>query len=99
MASKKRQSYTEEQRSEVLDLVRTSGKPASQIARELGLSKSTVYSWMHLARVDGIAPTLSDDERAELVKLRDENKRLRQERDFLKKCATFFATETPRNSR
>lgn len=99
MGSKKRRRFTEEQRGEVLELIRSSGKPAAQIARELGLSKSSIYSWMKQARVDGIAPTLSEDERVELMKLREENKRLRQERDFLKKCATFFAADAPQNSR
>lgn len=84
MGSKKRRSFTEKQRAEVIDLIRSSGKPAAQIARELGISKSAIYSWMQTARVDGIAPSLSADEKAELLKLRAENKRLRQERDFFK---------------
>jgi transposase len=37
---------------------------------------------------------LGIDERAELKVLRDENRRLRMERDFLKKAAAWFASES-----
>jgi transposase len=38
--------------------------------------------------------TLSNDERAELKRLREENRILRMERDFAKKAAVFFAKES-----
>jgi transposase len=39
-------------------------------------------------------PTGSESPEAELRRLRRENERLRQERDFLKKAAAFFAKES-----
>jgi transposase-like protein len=47
------------------------------------------------AAVDaGEAAGLTTDERAELVRLRRENRTLRMEREILKRAAVFFATET-----
>ena len=37
---------------------------------------------------------LTSEEKAELARLRKENKRLRQEREILKKAAAWFAQET-----
>ena len=42
----------------------------------------------------GDSPGLTTDERAELVRLRRENRTLRTEREILKKAAAFFARET-----
>jgi transposase len=48
------------------------------------------------ARVESLAPLPGTEApEAELRRLRRENERLRQERDFLKKAAAFFAKESP----
>ena len=74
----------------------------SQVARELDLSTSVLRSWVKQADIDaGTGPdgALTTDERAELRRLRRENRRLEMERDFLKRAAAFFAKEEDRRSR
>ena len=77
-------------------LVRSGGRNASQVARELGLSDSLVRTWVTQAEVDagrGPASALITAEKEELSHLRREVKVLRMEREILKQAATFFAKE------
>jgi transposase len=88
--------YTPEFRAEAVRLVRSAtDKPASQIARELGVSDNALRSWVKQAQIDqGEREGLTTEEREELTKLRNkEVKVLRQEREILKKATVFFARE------
>jgi transposase len=73
-------------------IVKQTGKPISQIAKEMGLTESALRKWVKQAQVDqAAAPNgpLTTEERQELAKLRRDIKRLQMERDFLKKTAAF----------
>ena len=87
--------YTPEFKAEAVRLVRsTPDKPASQIARELGVSDNTLRSWVKQTEIDqGEREGLTTEEREELKRLRKEVKVLRQEREILKKATVFFARE------
>lgn len=87
--------YTLEFRAEAVRLVRSSPeKPASQIARELGVSDNSLREWVKQAETDaGQREGLTTEEREELRRLRKENKTLRQEREILRKATVFFARE------
>ena len=91
-----RPPYPEEFRRQAIELVQLTGKPASQVAKDLGISDLTLRNWLKQADADaGKRPDgLSSDERAELGRLRRENQTLRMEREILKKAAAFFAKET-----
>jgi transposase len=39
-------TYTEEFKRDAVQLVETSGKPKTQVARELGVSESALYRWI-----------------------------------------------------
>lgn len=87
--------YTSEFRAEAVRLVHSSpDKSIVQIARELGISDSSLHGWLKQSQVDaGQREGLTTEEQEELRKLRKEVKTLRQERDILKKATAFFARE------
>ena len=87
--------YTPEFRAEAIRLVHSSPeKSIVQIARELGISDSSLHSWLKQSQIDaGQCEGLTTEEREELRRLRKENKILRQEREILKKATAFFARE------
>lgn len=96
MGKRRRRTFTAEQKAEAVRIVQQSGRPVSQVARELDLSTSVLRSWVRQAEIDQAADPdgpLTSEERAELAQLRRENKRLRMEREFLKKASAFFAKE------
>lgn len=91
--------YPEEFRRRAMSLVREDGRSVIQVARELGIAESGLRRWLKQDRVDsGAAEGLTSEERAELTRLRRENRVLRMERELLSRAAAFFASEnvTPR---
>ena len=90
-----RPPYTPEFRREAVELVRTSGKPVREIARDLGCSSESLRLWLKQTRIEaGEQQGLTSDERAELRELRRKVRTLEQEREILKKAAAFFARES-----
>jgi transposase len=86
--------YPPEFKREAVQLYRSSGESISKIAEELGVSTESLRRWVKQREIDeGEREGLNSGEREELSKLRRENKTLRQEREFLKKAAVFFARE------
>ncbi len=101
MAQRKRRTYSNEQKADAVRLVRQIGS-VSKVAKDLDLTETSLRNWLKQAEVDegrGPEGALTSDERAELTKLRRENRILQQERDFLKKAAAFFAKEQDPHSR
>ena len=97
MNKRTRRKFSKEYKAEIVDLVRQADGNAAKVARDVDLTPQTVSSWVRQAMVDdggGKAEELTTTERAELSKLRKENKDLRMEREFLKKISTWFAKES-----
>ena len=86
--------YPPQFKAQAIELVQSSGRSISQIAQELGISGTSLRNWVRQAQIDqGEREGLTTEERGELRRLRRENRVLKQERDFLKKAAAFFAKE------
>ena len=89
---RRRRAFTESFKAEVVELCRRGDRPIADVARELDLTETAVRRWVHQAEIDaGQRPGLTSSEHEELVRLRKENKVLREERDILKRATAFFA--------
>jgi transposase len=93
---KTRPPYPRQFREEAVRFVRESGKTRARIAKDLGISEQSLYTWVKQADLDGGKrwDGLTTEEREEIRRLRREVRILREERDILKKAAVFFAKET-----
>lgn len=89
--------YPDAFREEAVALVQAGDRSLPQVARALGINEQTLRIWVKRAEIDaghGAPGELTSDERAELVRLRRENRLLQQEKEILKKAAAYFAKET-----
>lgn len=91
--------YSQEFRDTAFELATKGEKSVAQIAKELGIDKHTLYSWMKSSTTNKARQTettgktdkkqMSAEE--ELKELRRKNKQLEQEVEILKKAAAYFA--------
>lgn len=87
--------YDQEFREKAIQLALSSSKPFSQTAEALGIKASTLYQWLHRHQTALGEPEGSNtDVYAELIRLKKENARLKEEREILKKAAVYFAQES-----
>lgn len=91
-----RRQFDDEFKAGAVRLVLDEGRSVGQVARDLDLTESALRNWVERARADRTQGRtgLTTEERDELRRLRKENRRLRVERDVLKKAAAFFARES-----
>ena len=97
MTTKTRKNYTAEFKREAVRLITDEGYKASEAARSLDINANMLRRWIQKARdeSDSAFPGKGNlsPEHEEIRKLREENKRLRMEREILKKATAFFAKE------
>jgi transposase-like protein len=96
MAQRKRRSFTAAFKADAVKLVLEGGRSIGQVAQDLDLTETALREWVRRAKIEagqGPPGALTQAEREELARLRRENKRLRMEREILKKAAAFFAKE------
>ncbi|MBO0839416.1 MAG: transposase [Sciscionella sp.] len=92
--SESRRKFDAEFREGAVRLVRDTGKPVAEVARDLGVNAGTLGNWVARDRdqrgeVDGVA----GDPAAEIKKLRSEVAALRMERDVLKRSVVLWVRE------
>jgi len=90
-----RRKFGTDFREGAVRLVRETGKPVAEVARDLGINAGTLGNWVNAdsrRRGDG-SGALSEDERAELARLRRENAELAMERDVLKRSVALWVKD------
>ncbi|MFY1692802.1 transposase [Plantactinospora sp. WMMB782] len=91
-----RRAFTPEFKAEIVEVCRRGDRTVGQVAKDFDLTETAVRDWVKQAdlnagtRTDGLASA----EREELARLRQENRRLREDVDILKRATAFFAKET-----
>ena len=83
-----RRTFTDEFKQEAVKMVTEQGYKAAEVARSLDVNENLIHRWKAT-----FSQVENDTENEELKQLREEVKRLRMERDILKKATAFFARE------
>jgi len=92
-------TFTKEFKLEAVRLMTESDKPSSEIATELGIRRNQLYKWKEQLNKKGSEAFPEKrgrplkENQSEESKLREENKRLKEEVEILKKAAVYFAQE------
>ena len=93
-----RKKYSKEFKVDSVSLVLEQGYSSEEAARSLGLNSSVLRRWVKehndLNEQAFKGNGKLSEEQAEIRRLREENKRLKMEKEILKKAAVFFAQET-----
>jgi transposase len=90
--------FTVEFKDEAIKQVTEKGRPVGEVAKRLGITPWTLYTWMKAAGIPSpserktrpAAPDLAKENAA----LKAQIRRLEEERDILKKAAAYFARES-----
>lgn len=86
--------HTAEFKQEAVRIALTSGLTRRQAASDLGIGFSTLSKWIRQSRDDEMVSVPDQDLFKEVERLRKENRRLKEERDLLKKATVFFAEQS-----
>ena len=84
--TRKRREYTEDFKRDAVALVTEQGYKPSEAARSLGIGDNLIRRWKREFEEEASGKQLGTDEREEL-------KRLRMEKEILKKASAYFAKE------
>lgn len=95
----KRKLYTKDFKLEAVRLLEAGDKPASELARELGIQRNQLYKWQEqlTKQQESAFPGHGNrvqNKDAEIARLKKELECVKEERDILKKAAKYFARES-----
>ncbi len=86
-------AYGAEFRQDVIDVARKGEAPLAQIAKDFGLSVTTLKRWIAIAerKESGAAPAATES--AEMRELKKRNRLLEQENEILRRAAAYLARD------
>ena len=89
-------TYKKEFKLEALRLMAESDRPASEIAMKPGIRRNQLYKWKEQMTKKGDVPSANKgrpkkEAQSEMTSLKQENKRLKEDIEILKKAAAYFA--------
>ena len=91
------QTVYPEFKREAVQLLESGSRPASELARELGVRRNQLYTWQRefQARGTGAFPGSGTrkERTTEITRLKRELARVTEERDIFKKAAVYFAKD------
>jgi transposase len=91
-----RRKFSREFKVSAVKLVKEQGYTVVEAAKSLGVEPTSIRDWLKRFSPELGGGTDSQSAlRAELRRLREENKRLQMEREILKKATAFFAKHQP----
>lgn len=93
MTKRINKQYPIDFKQEAVALVTEQGYSVVEAAASLNITDKILYNWITKFKQKNESSALSMDERAELIQLRKDKKRLEMEREILKKASAFFAKE------
>ena len=86
--------YDQAYKTEICKRVVETGELVPAVAREIGISENTIYTWVSSYKENNVKPFVGSGhvkpENEEFKKLQKENKELREENEILKKAAAYF---------
>jgi transposase len=98
MSDKRYRTYTDEFKREALELLKSSGKSAGQLERELGITAGMLLKWRDRYQVvtpekqePKLVPSDLEAAKREIVRLQRELKEIAEEREILKKVVNIFS--------
>ena len=93
----KRQRFPDEFKLEAVKLIKDGGVSYRRASKDLGVNETSLRNWVKQHEIDhgqGPEDALSTGDKEELRRLRRDVRRLRMEREVLKKATAFFAKES-----
>ncbi len=96
MAKKIKTEYNTEFKERAVNMVIRSEKSTPQIAKDLGIKVSTLYTWVSKAKSTDVTNVSQTNEQLfdELKRLKNELAEVKEQRDILKKATAYFAKES-----
>ncbi len=93
LTKRKNKTYSQQFKEETVALVTEQGYSVIEAASAVDVRPNQIYNWKKRIADETSGIRLTGEEREELLRLRKENKKLKIEKEILKKASAYFAKE------